>query len=287
MGAKSQLRTWLVQQFPDTHTYVEPFTGSAKVLLWKPRRARVEIINDFDADLASFLRYVQSDPHRLVQVINALPTHEAVVLGMRTMLAKRELKGVERAAGFYITSQSAFNTKGDYSSYKSSPHVLMDLSIDLSKVLKVHDRLNTGKKVDIRSTGYERIIKACNKDLPSSRYPPGGVFFYLDPPYWATAGYKTLQGESSFGWRDQVNLANLCYEIHLMGNKFMQTNSYHEDLLKLYGGFKDSMGRPMFYLQDVNVRYTVAGSREEGELDKELVISNYPINSAQRQMGLL
>jgi DNA adenine methylase len=276
MGAKSQLRAWLVTNFPEHHTYVEPFGGSFKILLAKTRRSRVEIINDVDGDLVAFFQYVQSDPERLVRVINALPTHEAVVLGLRTLLAQKKLKGVERAAAFYLASQSAFNSKGDYSSYASSPFTLMNLSINRRDVLQVADRL---RKVDIRSTSFSRILKTCNKPVP------GSVFFYLDPPYWDTAGYKTLQGESSFGWKEQVELSEWCAAIHQMGNKFIQTNSAHEDLRKLYGKYKAGDGSPLFHIQTRDVYYSVAGKADARVAAGEFVISNFPLTS-KGQMGL-
>jgi len=57
MGGKKQLKTWLVARFPrGVKTYVEPFGGSFQVLLWKPWRDPIEIINDVDADLIHFFR---------------------------------------------------------------------------------------------------------------------------------------------------------------------------------------------------------------------------------------
>jgi DNA adenine methylase len=281
MGAKSQLRTWLVQNFPEHHTYVEPFGGSFKVLLWKTRRSRVEIINDVDSDLVAFFRYAVFNPQELVDAINALPTHEAIILGLREELANRKLKGLSRAVAFYLGSQSAFNASGDYSSYASSPHVLLDLSIDLRKVLPVAQRL---RGVDIRSTSYQRIILSCNKDLPADRYPPGGVFFYLDPPYWSTTGYSTFQGESSFGWSDQVRLAELCRDIHQQGNKFIQTNSDHPDLLRLYGGFKNPDGSPMFFVERREVYYSMSGDAEKRKDAGEFIISNFSL-AKQREVN--
>lgn len=287
MGAKSQLRSWLVQNFPDTHTYVEPFCGSAKVILWKTRRARVEIINDVDADMMAFLRYVVFDPDRLVEAINALPCHEALHYGMREALKTRSFKGLERAIAFYLGSQSAFNAKGDYVAYAGSPHVLLDLSVDRKQVLKVAERL---KKVNIWSTNYDRLIRMCNKQLPADRYPPGGVFFYLDPPYWNTSGYKTFQGESSFRWPDQVKLAELCAEIHQAGNRFIQTNSYHDDLLKLYGTFRLPDGSPMFIMESREVYYSIGAITEDRIDTKEVIISNFPLAKQrdinQRQKSL-
>lgn len=285
MGAKSQLRDWLVGNFPKAHTYVEPFGGSFKVLLWKPYRNRVEIINDVDLDLVDFFRYATYNPKKLVAAINSVPTHEAIILGMREGLARHELKGIERAVATYISLAASFN--GRTGSYASSPHVLIDTSIDEGKLRKVADRLRT---VDIRSRSFTYIIESANKSLPADRYPPGGVFFYLDPPYWGTTGYNTHSGVSTFGWSEQVQLANYCWAIDQMGNKFIQTNSDHPDLLKLYGGFKRPDGKPAFYVERREVYYSVAGKGAAREEAGEFIISNFPLETERernkRQQGL-
>lgn len=264
MGAKKVLRAWLVEQFPAHYCYVEPFMGSVKVLLWKSE-SNVEIINDFDGDMATFFQFVKTDPARLANYINAMPNHEAVVLGLRQMLAKRDLRGIERAVAFYLGSQSAFNGKGDYSSYKSSPSTLMNLQVNAKLLLRVSHRL---RRVNIRSTGFERIILSCNKPVK------GGVFFYLDPPYWATAGYKTFQNVSAFGWAEQCRLAELCFDIHQMGNRFIQTNSAHPDLASLYG---DKRFEGVFHIKKVAVNYSLAGDSENRGDNFEYVISNFPL----------
>lgn len=285
MGAKSQLRDWLVRNFPKSHTYVEPFGGSFKVLLWKPYRSRVEIINDVDCDLVDFFRYATFDPKRLVAAINATPTHEAVILGMREALARHELRGLERAVATYISLAASFN--GRVGSYASSPHVLLDTRIDERKVLTLAERL---RGVDIRATSFTRVIESANKDLPPDRYPPGGVFFYLDPPYWGTTGYNTHAGVSTFGWREQEQLADYCWQIDQMGNKFIQTNSDHPDLLRMYGGFKRQDGSPAFHVERREVYYSVAGKGEAREEAGEFIISNFPLRKQRehnlRQKGL-
>ena len=275
MGAKSQLRDWLVTNFPKCHTYVEPFGGSFKVLLWKPYRDRVEIINDIDADLVHFFQYTAAHPGRLVTAINSLPTHEALILGLRRQLADRELTGLERAAAFYVACASSFNGMVSLDGrYGCSPHVLLDCSVSPKALHKLSKRL---KGVSIRSTSYKRIIQSANKFLPPDKYPPGGVFFYLDPPYWGTTGYSTYQGASSFGWAHQVELADLCLAIHKMGNKFIQTNSDHEDLKELYGSFKNEDGSPLFFVERREVYYSVAGKQEAREEAGEFVISNFEL----------
>lgn len=274
MGAKSKLREELVGWFPKTHTYVEPFGGSFKVLLWKKHRHPIEIINDFDGDVVSFYKAVRDFGKVFADFVNNLPTHEAMILGLRDELKGRKLYALERAAAFYLGSQSAFNAKGDYSSYASSPQARLDLSIDEHKVRLIQARL---KGVDIRSTGYERVITSANKRLDAKAYPPGKVFFYLDPPYWETTGYKTFQGASSFGWSDQVNLARLCREIHEAGNLFIQTNSAHQDLIPLYKDFK---------ITKRDVYYSMSGDAEAREAKGEYIISNFDILSNVKQTSM-
>jgi DNA adenine methylase len=283
MGAKSQLRTWLVQNFPPCHTYVEPFGGSFKVLLWKPTANKIEIINDIDADLVHFFHWVCHDPKRLVKTINSVPMHEAVILGMRKGLIKQELHGLERAAAFYISNSSAFNAKAALTNYASSPHSLMNIKISEKQVLLVAARLD---KVDMRSTDFRRVINSANKDLQPDKYPPGGVFFYLDPPYWGTSGYVSSQGASTFGWKEQVELADYCNSIDEIGNKFIQTNSDHADLMDLYGSFKRPDGTNKFFVVRRDVYYSLAGKGEDRGDAGEFVISNFPLDQKAKQKGL-
>lgn len=280
MGAKSQLAAQLVQWFPPCHTYVEPFFATGKVLFSKPRRDKVEIVNDYESDLIVFWQWVQNNPQLLVETINSIPTHEAVVWGLRDSLARHELHGVQRAAAWYVGSQSAYNSKGKYNSYGCTVYQLLDLSIDLAKVQKCFARL---QKVSLRSRDFSFIIEQTNKDL-SGYTPAGGVFYYLDPPYWGTEDYRGMDLSMSFPWAKQVELAQRCAQIDEMGNKLIQTNSAHPDLAKLYGGFKRDDGSSRFEITTRDVKYTMGGG--QGDLFQEFIISNFPLRERKKQQGL-
>ena len=266
MGAKSELRDWLVSLFPAHTTYVEPFGGSFKVLLWKPTRSKIEIINDYDCDLVHFFRYVVFNPEVLVDAINDMPCHEALNMAFREELGAKRLSGLERAVAFWFGNQSSFNGTGG--SYASSPHAKLNLRISKEDVLKVADRL---RGVDIRSRSYKDVIEQANKKVP------GGVFFYLDPPYHETAGYERFDGQSSFGWTDQANLANYCREIDKMGNRFIQTNSAHKDLDELYKGF---------HITRREVYYSITAKAEARKATGEYIISNFPLVEKKKQGSL-
>lgn len=272
MGGKRHLKQWLVGNFPrDIKTYVEPFGGSFQVLLAKGWRDKVEIINDVDADLVHFFRYAVFDPRALVDFINAMPTHEAVILGFRESLARGKLSGLERAAAYSISVSSSFNAMGfSNGRYASSPHVLLKTRVKLADVLDVAKRL---RGVDIRCTSYERLLSSAVKRVP------GGLFVYMDPPYDQTQGYTSFQDDLSFGWNDHVRLSEFCGLIDEFGGRFIQTNSYTDRLVELYGSYKKADGSPRFYITDKDVYYSVSGKAESRESKKELIISNWDLTA--------
>lgn len=266
MGGKRQLKDWLIDRFPNHTTYVEPFMGSLQVLLAKRKRSRIEIVNDIDADMVHFFRYLKWAPEELADLINSTPTHEAIIMGLRKDLEEHKLSGIARAAAWFIHNCAAFNaTSGSYS---SSPSVLLNTNIDLELARRVADRLD---KVDIRSTHWLRVVQSANKKVN------GGVFFYLDPPYYETHGYETLQGSSSFGQSDQIQLRDACLAIHKMGNHFIQTNSWHPFLHKAYS-------QEGFHILKRDVHYSVAGKGEARGEKGEIIISNFKLEG--RQGGL-
>jgi DNA adenine methylase Dam len=271
MGGKKQLKSWLIQRFPrDVKTYVEPFGGSFQVFLARPWRNRIEIVNDVDMDLIHFYRYVAFDPERLTDFINMMPTHEAMILGLRADLRDKKLSGLSRAAAFYICASSAFNAMATSTAgrYSSSPHVLVNTRIDRSRVMDVARRL---QGVDIRCTSYTGILDATVKKVD------GGAFYYFDPPYDQTTGYESWGETLGFGWNDHVKLSRYCELIDKLGGRFIQTNSYTDRLVELYGGYKKADGSPRFHVMDRDVYYSVSGTADKRGDAKELIISNYKL----------
>ena len=269
MGAKSKLREWLVNRFPPHHTYVEPFGGSFKVLLWKRNNSKIEIINDVDDDLIHFFRYVTFWPDQLADLIDTVPTSQKLMKAFKSQLAEGELTGLERAAAFYVVARLSFNGTG--TSYSGSVQSLARCSSDKQAFRRIARRL---KRVDIRSTDCFKLIKTCNKDLDHSTYP-GGLFFYLDPPYDDTHGYETAKEKSTFGWGEQYKLYQQCCEIDKNNNKFIQTNAATERLYKLYGR--------EFNIVKRDVVYTVSGSADARGKNEELIISNFDLTEESKR----
>ena len=268
MGAKSKLREWLVRRFPRHHTYVEPFGGSFKVLLWKRNNSKIEIINDMDDDLIHFFRHVTFFPEKLCDMINTVPTSEKLLKVLKGQLKHKELTGLERAAAFFVVARLSFNGTG--TSYAGSVHSLAMCSAEKKDFMNISRRL---KRVDIRNTDCFKLIKQSNKTLDESKYPPGGVFFYLDPPYDETHGYSTASKKLSFGWDEQKKLYEHCVEIDEAGNKFIQTNSATDRLYELYSEKFTCIHRDVYY--------SVSKSTKSRGDAKELIIANFDITKEQ------
>lgn len=280
MGGKSELKEWLVDKFPkEVKTYVEPFGGSFQVFLYRPWRNPIEIINDVDADLVDFFRWVVNEPESLYRFVDDMPLHEALVMGMRRGLQDKSLSGLERAAAFYIVSTTGFSSivSTGLGRYKSSPSAKLSIGMDRKLLMEVAKRL---RGVDIRSTSVFRLLEHTVKPIEA------GAFFYLDPPYDETAGYAGAAGNFTFGWEDQVKLADWCVKIDGVGSRVIQTNKCTERLWQLYSSFKRQDGSPMFELTKRKVMYTV--NAEKQAETEELIISNTPLvsRSAKKQTSL-
>lgn len=271
MGAKSKLREFLIQRFPKHHTYIEPFGGSFKVLLWKAKRSKIEIINDLDGDLIHFFRYLTFYPEELAEMVNSLPTHKGLLDALRDELRRDQLNGLERAAAVYYSIKLSFNGTGN--GYAGSVQSLCSARADPSEFKLVAGRL---RGVDIRNENAHDLIDSSNRRLDPGNYP-GGILYYLDPPYDETAGYASLKEKTIYGKQEQWQLFQLAKKIHEAGNKFIMTNSYTQYLREMWGKHPD------FFTLKRMVKYDISGSAEDRKETAEIIVSNFPIDGEAKE----
>ena len=265
LGAKSYLRDKIIGWFPDHFAYMEPFFGSGKVLLGKEKQSQVEIVNDIDRYLVTFLMYVKEFPEEIVERINSFPTSEYLFKKWSRETDIKKMTPFMQAVVFYYISKLCFNAKirSDTSTYGSSPFGQLNHRADLQKVLAVSKRL---QRVDIRCVSFEKFIKAGNKEVK------GKVFFYCDSPYHETSGYHSLTDVLGYGDKEHILLRDLLVEVHKTGNLFMMTNSATPFIKELY---KD------FYQYEAEVEYSVSGG--SGEKAKEVIVTNYDVSEIENK----
>lgn len=113
MGQKGALAPWIVAlaEAYEHDTYVEPFAGSAAVLLAKPRRGRVEIINDLDRRVVAFFAVVRDRPDALLAAVDATPHARREYLQAQDRSDDDQVDDLELARRFFVTITQSINRK--------------------------------------------------------------------------------------------------------------------------------------------------------------------------------
>lgn len=107
-GGKGRLAAWIVSLMPAHRVYVEPFAGSAAVLLAKAKSTH-EILNDVDGNVVNFYRVLREQPDELERVVRLTP-YARDEFAAATF--SEDLDDVERARRWWIRCQQSFAHTG-------------------------------------------------------------------------------------------------------------------------------------------------------------------------------
>ena len=65
-GSKYKSADWIIRQFPEHHSYLEPFFGSGAILFNK-ERSDIETINDLDGEVINLFRQIKEAPQAIAE----------------------------------------------------------------------------------------------------------------------------------------------------------------------------------------------------------------------------
>lgn len=176
-GGKWLLAPWIISHMPEHRVYVEPFGGSASVLLRKPR-SYAEVYNDLDDDVVNLFEVLRSDR------ADELLSHLAL-----TPFSEKEFKQayadhddpVEKARRIVIRSFMGFGSAG--ASGKSTG---FRANSKRSGTTPAHDWVNfpiSLRTVAERLTG---VVIQCRPAVTVMEQHDGPeTLHYVDPPYVA------------------------------------------------------------------------------------------------------
>ena len=178
-GSKNKLARQIIEQMTPHNNYVEPFCGSAAVLLAKDP-AHVESINDIDSELVTFFRVLRDHPTRLKRALSLTPYAEDE---RKAAYAGQPKNDIDQARRFLVRSRMSFSgiihPKRGFSSSgpgRSKPQSFMGVVDGLHAVA---ERL---RHVEIENTDAMSYI---------DRWNAQDTTLYVDPPYLAsTRGSK-------------------------------------------------------------------------------------------------
>ena len=179
-GGKFSHLKWLLPLLPYTHHYVEPFAGSAAVLLNR-EPSPVETYNDIDGEVANFFRVLRDQKEALIEAIALTPfSREEFAIAINEPI--NNISPLERARRFFVrarqvrTGLAQTASIGRWAYCKKSSRNGMAGAVSrwlgsIDGLPKIADRL---LRVQIENRPAIEVIK---------RYDSPETLFYCDPPY--------------------------------------------------------------------------------------------------------
>jgi len=183
-GGKSLIADDIIKLIPEHTIYVEPFGGSAKVLLNKAP-SKIEVYNDADLRLSNLFYVVAFKFDEFIEKLNRLVYSRGIYrkffndLKLK-YLTLNELGDVDLAVKTYLMIYSSFGGQINANSFRID-HTRGGAKTffnSLDKLEAIHNRL---KNVVIEYLNYDKILK---KYLDRE-----DAFIYLDPPYFNAEHY--------------------------------------------------------------------------------------------------
>jgi DNA adenine methylase len=245
MGGKRRMAKHILPEFPDHECYVEPFCGGAALFFMK-EPSRVEVINDFDGEVVNLYRVVA---HHLEELVR----HFKWSLVSRQMFdwanqqVPRTLTDIQRAARFFYLQQQCFGAKPTGRTFGTATTAPPKLNL-----LRIEEKLSEAHLRLARTTIEHLDWKECVR-----RYDREHTLFYLDPPYWQTAGYAP----GTFDFEQYQAMADLAGSIK--GRMVISIND-HPQIREVFAGLR---------LKVVPFRHTVSG--QGGKQVNELIYFNW------------
>lgn len=249
LGGKSRLADRIVKLIPPDHLcYCEAFCGASWVLFAKDP-SKVEVINDMDRELVTFWRVIQNHLEEFLRYFKYAVVSRSI-FELENRKNPDTLTDVQRAVRYYYLQRCGFGgrvTSRTFGTGCTRPPGLNVTTIE-ERLLEVHWRMS---KVTIEHLDACECIR---------RYDRPTTLFYLDPPYWETAGYAV-----PFKADDYTRLRDTVRKI---SGRFIMSLNDAPAVRQIFADFK---------IMKVHTRYSTGRSDEasRSELQSEVIIRNF------------
>jgi DNA adenine methylase len=180
-GGKYSHLDFILPQLPKTERYIEPFGGSAAVLINR-EPSGVETYNDIDNDVVTFFRVLRENRDELLEKIALTPFSREELAHAVEQQSNDELSEMEQARLFFVRAGQTRSglaqeaTPGRWAYCKGTSRRDMSGAVSrwhgrLEQLYDVADRL---RRVQIENKPAIEVI---------DRHDHEEALFYLDPPY--------------------------------------------------------------------------------------------------------
>ena len=244
IGGKKLLRKEIVERFPaEMRRYIEVFGGAGWVLFHKEKHAEMEVYNDANGDLVNLYRCIKFHCQELQRELSFMLNSRELFEDFKAQYNVRGMTDIQRAARFFMLVKTSYGSQG-----RNYGCVKKDVTAVTEYLTNIQQRLS---RVVIENRDFESLIKV---------YDRQDALLYLDPPYYGTEKYYSVQFPES----DHERLGKV---LHGMKGKFILSYNDCEYVRDLY---KDCR------IEEVSRNNNLVGRYEGGEREyKELLIMNY------------
>lgn len=217
-GGKTTIAPWIIDHFPDHTVYVEPFGGSASVLMAK-QPSNVEIYNDINLDCVEFFNAIKSHPSELSRWVENTPYSRELYEKWRDAFnnGNRPSDTVEQAGKFWFLTTASFGGKihqggGTFSvmkgECKEAHYQPRKWQRKSDSIEYIRDRFHN---VQIEKLDYSDLF---------DKYDSNDTFFYCDPPYVEV-------GEDYYTTGDGFDHTRFCDELKDLDGKWLISYGKH------------------------------------------------------------
>lgn len=180
-GSKWSINQWIIDHFPEHHSYLEPYFGSGGVFFRK-KRSPIETVNDLDHDVVNFFRWCSKDPEKLAREIYLMPYAREIYDDAVSEISSTPSSpdsDMHRAAMFaaklmmgfgFRTNEFKVGFKRDIQG-REAAYAAKDWCNLPDRVLEAAERL---RGVQIENRPAVQLIREFNSP---------NVLIYADPPY--------------------------------------------------------------------------------------------------------
>jgi DNA adenine methylase len=188
-GNKYRLLDWILPKLPKMPRYIEPFGGTAAVLLNRAP-ADFEIYNDFEPHWGDLIRLIQNDVELITEYIDWCPYARAEYESAQRGSAYGK---VARAAAWYLRHTVSYGARGNWfqQGAEAAPKV-QSYRRDYEIWPTLQKRL---QGIGVFSVSYDQLFRDHDTE---------DTLWYCDPPYLGTQGFY----QKDFGPSDHHQFLN-------------------------------------------------------------------------------
>ena len=233
VGGKRQLMSDLLRNLPlHYNRYLEPFVGGGA--LFFALQQENSYISDMNEELINLYQVVRDNVEELIKDLHTHENNKDYYLKIRDLDRLDNygnISAIKRASRFIYLNRTCFNglyrvnSKGEFNvpfgKYKN-PKLVDEVNlVNVSRLLQA---------TEIKHADFKRVLDVAKVN----------DFVYFDPPYMPlneTSSF-TSYTKDGFGIDKQIELKNVCDELHSKGVKFMLSNSDTQFIKDLYADYE-------------------------------------------------